>query len=190
MARFCAPMEKASLTHTHSRRLLDFELDHELCPSKDGLDQHSPADTPRQPPDSPDTRSDTRIDTRIDIRSDDRSDTRSHPAIAYDGGFPMNNSSFLSSNDIDFLESQGCMKVPEQIVLDQVVRQYFRYVHPLLPLLDEKETWAAYNHSTTRSKTRIPLVLLQAMMFASCNVSLGFSASHLDVAVMIPREFI
>lgn len=51
--------------------------------------------------------------------------------------------------------------------LDHLLRQYFRYVHPILPLIDEVEFWHAYAHT----RACIPIILLQAMLFVSCAVS-------------------
>lgn len=69
--------------------------------------------------------------------------------------------------DLGFLEAQGCFRLPTESVLDEFIRLYFLHVHPMLPLLHEGEFWDAYESGNERS----PL-LLQAMMFASCTVSL------------------
>ncbi|KAF7558587.1 hypothetical protein G7046_g5570 [Stylonectria norvegica] len=48
----------------------------------------------------------------------------------------------IPHQDVNFLEVQGCLKVPIQPFLDELVQQYFLHIHPILPL---------------------------AMLFASCN---------------------
>lgn len=84
----------------------------------------------------------------------------------------------LSIRDRDFnhLNSQGCLRVPAKPILDQFVRHYFLYVHPLLPLLNEADFWRAYNPAQTETYSNpdgspVSLLLLQAIMFASCTVS-------------------
>lgn len=84
----------------------------------------------------------------------------------------------LSIRDCDFnhLNSQGCLRVPAKPILDEFVRHYFLYVHPLLPLLNEADFWRAYNPAQTETCSNsggspVSLLLLQAIMFASCTVS-------------------
>ncbi|UPL02901.1 hypothetical protein LCI18_013835 [Fusarium solani-melongenae] len=88
--------------------------------------------------------------------------------------------------DLNYVESQGCLKVPERSALDQLVQQYFRYVHPILPLMDEADFWDMYyQQSTETPAVQIHLVLLQAILFAACNYApkgviqaLGFSTTQ------------
>lgn len=84
----------------------------------------------------------------------------------------------LSIRDRDFnhLNSQGCLRVPAKPILDEFVRHYFLYVHPMLPLLNEADFWRAYNPAQTETRSSssgspVSLLLLQSMMFASCTVS-------------------
>ncbi|KAM6538193.1 hypothetical protein FALCPG4_000076 [Fusarium falciforme] len=98
----------------------------------------------------------------------------------------------LSIRDRDFnhLNSQGCLRVPAKPILDEFVRHYFLYVHPLLPLLNEADFWRAYNPAQTETYSSsggspVSLLLLQAIMFASCTFVpkeslkvLGFSSIH------------
>ncbi|KAH7127937.1 hypothetical protein B0J13DRAFT_510400 [Dactylonectria estremocensis] len=95
--------------------------------------------------------------------------------------------SSLSHHDVQFLESQGCFKVPGRQAADEFVRQYFLHVHPGLPLLDECAFWDMYYPNGVQgSRTTLSLFVFQAMLFASCSSmsvetlrSLGF-ASMLD----------
>ena len=74
--------------------------------------------------------------------------------------------------DINHVESQGCFRVPGRSVLGQLVQQYFRYVHPILPLMDEGDFWDMYHGRSTKIPApNTHLVLLQAMLFAACTVS-------------------
>ncbi|KAJ4316096.1 hypothetical protein N0V84_008025 [Fusarium piperis] len=98
----------------------------------------------------------------------------------------------LSIRDRDFnhLNSQGCLRVPAKPILDEFVRHYFLYVHPMLPLLNEADFWQAYNPAQTETYSNsagspVSLLLLQAIMFASCTLVtkeslkvLGFSSIH------------
>lgn len=77
--------------------------------------------------------------------------------------------SALSSQDLSFLESQGCLRVPMRPLLDDFLEKYFLYVHPLLPLIDEGDFWETY-HATGEDWTKrdpISLCLFQAMLFSA-----------------------
>lgn len=76
--------------------------------------------------------------------------------------------------DVNFLESQGCFRVPTRAVLDEFVQQYFLHVHPFLPVLHEGEFWDLYcQHGPTGSvlQQRKSLLVFQALIFSACNVS-------------------
>lgn len=79
----------------------------------------------------------------------------------------------LSPVQIRNLELQLCLQVPSGPVLDEFMRQYFLYVHPCLPLLDEGRFWAMYsNHGQTGAGVRrLSLALFQAMLFAASRVN-------------------
>ncbi|KAF4464173.1 cutinase transcription factor 1 beta [Fusarium albosuccineum] len=98
----------------------------------------------------------------------------------------------LNIRDCDFsqLDTRGCLRVPAKPILDEFIRHYFLYVHPLLPLMNEADFWEAYDTPRTGADTNtkgtpVSLLLLQAMMFASCTFVtkeslrvLGFSSIH------------
>ena len=73
--------------------------------------------------------------------------------------------------DLDFLDSQGCLDVPKRSLLDEFVRHYFLHVHPLLPIMDEEEFWKAYDETPGMDiePDQISLLVLRAMMFLSCS---------------------
>ncbi|KAJ3543461.1 hypothetical protein NM208_g1111 [Fusarium decemcellulare] len=82
----------------------------------------------------------------------------------------MSNLSSLSTQDLSFLEAKGALHVPTRLILDEFVRHYFLHVHPMLPVIDEGAFWAAYRQDENAiSAKKLPLLLFQAMIFASCS---------------------
>lgn len=79
----------------------------------------------------------------------------------------------LSPRQIRDLELEHCLQVPSGPVLDEFIRQYFLYVHPSLPLLNEQYFWTLYTNSGRDRKDghTFSLVLFQAMLFAASRVS-------------------
>ena len=79
----------------------------------------------------------------------------------------------LSPAQIQSLEQEDCLKIPSGSVLDEFMRQYFLYIHPCLPVLDEGHFWALYSNSgnTRKDSTGFSLALFQAMLFAASRVS-------------------
>ena len=74
--------------------------------------------------------------------------------------------------DLQFLVNESCFLTPRRDLLDALVWEYFLNVHPLLPILNEADFWAAY-HSTGRgsdSQGSLSIMVLQAIMFSSCDV--------------------
>ncbi|KAF4765597.1 hypothetical protein HAV15_003587 [Penicillium sp. str.  len=94
----------------------------------------------------------------------------------------INNIRNIPPHDLNFLELQGCLRVPTRDLLYELVQQYFLHVHPILPLMNEGDFWDVYFHSADDPPTKpISLLVFQAMLFASCNFlsastvhSLGF----------------
>lgn len=74
--------------------------------------------------------------------------------------------------DVDFLEAEGCLHLPTRAIMDQIVRQYFLHVHPLLPVLNEGDFWEMYYNKGLGETPKMSLLVFQAIMFVSCNVSL------------------
>lgn len=64
-------------------------------------------------------------------------------------------------------EANGCLSIPSRPLLDDFVKQYFLYVHPSAPLIDEAAFWKAYSSDEKSDACTMPLVLFQAMLFAS-----------------------
>jgi hypothetical protein len=86
----------------------------------------------------------------------------------------VGNLQILLSGDIDYLELQGCFLIPRREILDDFIDHYFLHVHPLLPLFNEADFWKMYCHRGSGDSTgsKISLLVFQAVMFASCNVSI------------------
>jgi hypothetical protein len=85
----------------------------------------------------------------------------------------VNGLSKLPQEDIQYLELKSSLRLPTRPYLDEFIRQYFRYVHPCLPVLNEAEFWEGY-HADERSGSHvrpISLFVLQSMLYLSSAVS-------------------
>lgn len=82
------------------------------------------------------------------------------------------NFAHVSIDDIDFLTAQGAFQLPVMQVLEEFLQEYFRHVHPHLPLIDEGVFWDAFYGNTfgRGEKYQISLFTFQAMLFACSNV--------------------
>ena len=91
----------------------------------------------------------------------------SHPRMK------LGNLKSIPTEYIQFLESQGCLHIPSACELECLIMDYFRHIHPVLPLLDEAEFWCLYKNEipTAGDSSFISLFMLQAMLAASCPVS-------------------
>lgn len=81
-------------------------------------------------------------------------------------------SDFLSSlphEDAAFLSSKGSQTLPDKQSIDEFVCQYFKRIHPNVPVVDEAEFWRIYQDGSGPDK--ISLFVFQAILFASCTVS-------------------
>jgi hypothetical protein len=80
--------------------------------------------------------------------------------------------SHIAPEDFKFLEYKGCFHLPSRPILDELVREYFLHVHPVLPVIDECTFWEMYFPNGRRAVHRkIPLFVFRAMLFVSCSVS-------------------
>ncbi|RGP72894.1 cutinase transcription factor 1 beta [Fusarium longipes] len=73
----------------------------------------------------------------------------------------------LLPQDLAFLVSQGCFIVPQRAALDDFLRQYFLHVHPMLPILNEKDFWLSYNSVDADVEYEMPMLVLQGVLFIS-----------------------
>ena len=78
----------------------------------------------------------------------------------------------ILSQDLTFLISQGCFMVPQRSALDEFMQQYFRHVHPMLPLLNEADVSRAYklHGNGCNEEEKISILVLQGILFTSCGV--------------------
>lgn len=78
----------------------------------------------------------------------------------------------ILSQDLSFLISQGCFMVPQRAVLDEFIEQYFRHVHPMLPLLSEADVCRAYKlgDPDCEEEDKMSILVLQGILFTSCGV--------------------
>lgn len=78
----------------------------------------------------------------------------------------------IPSQDVNYLEFQGCLHVPARPMLDDFVEQYYLHIHPLIPLIDEGEFWDMYSQTEREgaSDDKMSLLLFQTMLFSSCTV--------------------
>ncbi|KAK7706419.1 hypothetical protein SLS63_013982 [Diaporthe eres] len=77
----------------------------------------------------------------------------------------------IPAEDVNYLESQGCLHIPTQPSLDVLVQHYFLHVHVVLPLLNEGDFWEMYYQSNKPggSREKMSLLVFQAMLYASCH---------------------
>ncbi|KAJ5226530.1 hypothetical protein N7468_007755 [Penicillium chermesinum] len=73
----------------------------------------------------------------------------------------------LQPVEMAFLESQKSTHIPAQPLLDELLKHYFLYVHPLLPLIDEAEFWSILEQRSSRNSS-ISILVFQAMLFVAC----------------------
>ncbi|KAH8654763.1 fungal-specific transcription factor domain-containing protein [Ilyonectria robusta] len=81
----------------------------------------------------------------------------------------VSNMFYVPARDVRFLDAEECFRLPTRSILNQAVRQYFLHVHPMLPMLSEGDFWEAYYSPTPDESNKTCLLLMQAMLFASCN---------------------
>ncbi|KAI2630308.1 fungal-specific transcription factor domain-containing protein [Hypomontagnella submonticulosa] len=75
----------------------------------------------------------------------------------------------IMPQDVNYLESQGCLRIPTRAILDEFVQQYFLHIHPIMPILNEGDFWDMYNQSSGEPTQKVTLVFFQALLFSSAN---------------------
>ncbi|KAH7146918.1 hypothetical protein B0J13DRAFT_664667 [Dactylonectria estremocensis] len=102
----------------------------------------------------------------------------------------------IPADEVDCLSLQGCLQLPPRLILDEFVRHYFLYVHPIVPLLDEGHCWDIYCDMLSNGPEveRIPILVFQAMLFVSCSFvprnitdALGFDCPRVASASFYKR---
>ncbi|OQU94610.1 Fungal specific transcription factor domain-containing protein [Cladophialophora immunda] len=89
-------------------------------------------------------------------------------------GYPFLNTDFVSRippEDFEYLDQIGCFQLPGQNCLDELVRAYFLYLHPHLPMIDEGKFWETYlsSQSGAHHTASVSLFVFQAMMLVACS---------------------
>ncbi|KAH6695137.1 fungal-specific transcription factor domain-containing protein [Plectosphaerella plurivora] len=151
-----------------SRHGTQLEALPEASPEERGPASPTSLDTVTVPDPSPE---------RLDYDTDDSESTPEQefdpPYVSYVrlGFLTVTNLPAMLPEDIRFLDGQNCLQVPSPKSLDVFVRQYFRYLHPILPIIDEGAFWDMYERRSNATKRdgTISLLLFQAMLFACCN---------------------
>ncbi|KAJ5502785.1 Transcription factor [Penicillium fimorum] len=100
------------------------------------------------------------------LSSDDRSTSPSDfPNVPYTE-YPFVQSQqlmSLPSEDIAFLTSKDCLSLPPSDAIDEFIEQYFKHIHPLVPVLDEAEFWRIYRNNQSAGP-KISLFVLQSLL--------------------------
>jgi hypothetical protein len=71
-----------------------------------------------------------------------------------------------------YLDNIGCWYLPCKALLDEFVHEYFRYVHSLLPIVNDKHFWDCYSPDTSAecSPQRMSLLLLYCVLCEAAQV--------------------
>ncbi|EWG41247.1 hypothetical protein FVEG_03391 [Fusarium verticillioides 7600] len=70
--------------------------------------------------------------------------------------------------DVTYLEAQGCLHVPNPLILDAFMKAYFTYAHVFIPLIDEGEFWEMFSPAASSSqRSTMSLLVLRAMLLAT-----------------------
>ncbi|OAL39415.1 hypothetical protein AYO20_01285 [Fonsecaea nubica] len=72
----------------------------------------------------------------------------------------------VCQEDLTLLRTKGAFTLPDQSVCDELIRHYFRYVHPFLPILDANRFLVRYQEHGLQ---QLNLMLLWSVFFAASN---------------------
>jgi hypothetical protein len=73
----------------------------------------------------------------------------------------------LSAEDLAFLRLKGAFSLPDDEVCRELIRCYFHYVHPYMPIIDASSFIDKY----VKGAEGVNLLLLWSMFFAGASVS-------------------
>jgi hypothetical protein len=76
----------------------------------------------------------------------------------------------LKATEVSFLECQGALALPIGEVMDVFAKNYFLYVHPCMPVIDEAYFWRHYR-SVDKQGEGFSILLMRAVLFAAVSVS-------------------
>jgi hypothetical protein len=86
------------------------------------------------------------------------------------------NANQFSAGDLEFLHLKGVFDFPIPTVCEKILRSYFHYVHPLLPIMDVNCFLAQYEEGGPQN---VNLLLLWSMFLAAANVRKICPVSHI-----------
>ncbi|KAH7109773.1 fungal-specific transcription factor domain-containing protein [Dactylonectria macrodidyma] len=109
--------------------------------------------------------------------------TQEFSPLAQLDGSDMYKLSHLAEDDVAYLKSKNVFNLPPKEVQDELVNNYFLYIHPLLPIMKEKDFRDDYE--TNLSGTS--LLLYRAMIFVA--TSLTFWAQYMSKKHLEMCEF-
>lgn len=72
----------------------------------------------------------------------------------------------LPQDEICYLDSQSCFRLPIRASWNRLIHAYFRHINPLLPVLDETAFWQEVRHNACSGT--LSLFVAQAVLFAAC----------------------
>lgn len=92
---------------------------------------------------------------------------------------------YLEPCDIEYLSSKGALTLPPAKLQKELVNSYLLYVHPFLPVVDLVELLGALYCPSAPQRSKISILLYQAIMFAGVSFigsekvkELGFAAER------------
>ncbi len=111
--------------------------------------------------------------TPFNIKSGSPGSLNTHVLYSHYPFLGLDTLPYMTPDDVNFMESQGCFRVPIRPLLDYFVREYFLHVHPGLPIVDEGIFWEMYTNQNPHSAElpRLSLFVFQAIIFAASCVS-------------------
>ncbi|CAG9961935.1 unnamed protein product [Clonostachys byssicola] len=96
--------------------------------------------------------------------------TTTDPSLADFEFLELSGLSNVPGQDIDYLVSQGAFRIPIRQVLWESMKQYFLYIHPLLPLVNEGDFWDMLRGHSKTTDHKMSFLVFRAMLFVSCDV--------------------
>lgn len=113
------------------------------------------------------------VDTPEQIDHEARSTLDNHVMFSYYPFLKLDVMPHVSSQEVNFMDENGCFRVPTRPALDEFIQEYFLHVHPMLPIINEGDFWDTYTYRgvAPTETSRTSLFVFQAMLFAACSVS-------------------
>ncbi|KAF4984938.1 hypothetical protein FDECE_16967 [Fusarium decemcellulare] len=91
------------------------------------------------------------------------------PAI-HQPAMPVRRHGMALSENLNLLIACGCFDIPNRDTLEPFFENYFLYIHPFLPILNEAHFWQAFTSSSgidLVAQGKLPLALLFAMLYTA-----------------------